>query len=195
MQPLSNYPSHGDSDAPDRNYLQDQNVVVSRAFGKRAESGSHRMPRSSCVGFSETHVTAVIRKESKVKVYGLVLAVLAAVSIDTAFADDAEDAKIRAEVRSQIDERLATILSGHASAKDAEDAGIRAATLKQIKEVPSLGFYDIKVQSVDRDVYLYGFVKTAFDRAQAGDIARMVPGVKTVHNEISLAGCGFCSKP
>jgi BON domain len=185
VQPLSHHPSHGDSDAPDRNYFQDQNVVVIKLA-------------ATAVGLrfnSEIYVTSIIRKESKVKVYGLVLAVLAAVSIDTAFADDAEDAKIRAEVRSQIDERLAAILSGHASAKDVEDAGIQAATLKQIKEMPSLGFYDIKVQSVNRDVYLYGFVKTAFDRAQAGDIASTVPGVKTVHNEISLAGCGFCSKP
>lgn len=126
------------------------------------------------------------------KVHDLVVAALAALSTSGAFADAGEDAKIRAEVQSQIDERLAAVLSGRASARDAQDAELRATVLKQINKTPSLKSSDITVQIVNHDVYLRGLTRTDFDRVKAGEIARTIPGVKSVYNEIALDGCGFC---
>ena len=73
----------------------------------------------------------------------------------------------------------------------AEDARIRAEVQKQLNESPSLRFFNIHVQTYDQVVYLQGLVDTRVDRGRATDIARGVPGVKTVYNEIGLLGNGW----
>jgi osmotically-inducible protein OsmY len=46
----------------------------------------------------------------------------------------------------------------------------------------------IKVQSIDRVVYLYGLVDTDFQRQMAEAVAHQTPGVTKVINSIGLAG-------
>jgi osmotically-inducible protein OsmY len=81
----------------------------------------------------------------------------------------------------------AVSLGAYADPKQ-EDAQIRAEVQKQINESPSLKFHNISVRSVDHVVYLQGLVDTRVDRNQAGAIARAVPGVKKVYNELALNG-------
>ena len=78
------------------------------------------------------------------------------------------------------------------SASDcAEDARIRAEVQKQLDESPSLKFFGIHVEAHDRAVYLEGLVDTRVDRNNATDIARAVPGVAMVYNELGLRGNGW----
>jgi osmotically-inducible protein OsmY len=84
---------------------------------------------------------------------------------------------------------FAAVLSGGAFAKhDAEDARIRAEVQKRINERPSLQFHNIAVGTVDHVVYLEGLVDTEIDWSQADEIARSVPGVSRVDNELVLNG-------
>ena len=122
----------------------------------------------------------------------LITLVLSVTLSGAAFADDSEDARIRAEVRSQIDERLAVLLSHGAMAHDSEDARIAAEVRRRIDDRPSMKSYDITVRSLDHVVYLDGLVRTDRDRVQAGDVARQVSGVNEVRNDIGLNACGFC---
>jgi osmotically-inducible protein OsmY len=76
------------------------------------------------------------------------------------------------------------------SADCADDARIRAAVLQQIQQRPSLSTFQIDVQAHKHEVYLYGLVDTELDRGRAGDIAFAVPGVKKVYNALELQGNG-----
>jgi osmotically-inducible protein OsmY len=78
------------------------------------------------------------------------------------------------------------------SASDcAEDARIKAEVQKQLDESPSLKFYSIHVETHNQAVYLEGLVDTRVDRNNAMDVARAVPGVKMVYNELGLRGNGW----
>jgi osmotically-inducible protein OsmY len=46
----------------------------------------------------------------------------------------------------------------------------------------------VDVQTVDNIVYLYGLVNTEVNRADAGEVAKSVPGVTRVVNSIAVAG-------
>jgi osmotically-inducible protein OsmY len=48
-------------------------------------------------------------------------------------------------------------------------------------------FYNITIRSVDHVVYLNGQVDSERDSGQAGDIARGVPRVKNVYNDLYLS--------
>jgi osmotically-inducible protein OsmY len=76
--------------------------------------------------------------------------------------------------------------SGAAFAQDSEDTQIQAAVRKQLNELPSLRFYNITVQSDDHVVYLEGLVSTRVERSEAVAVARGVPGVQKVYNELAL---------
>ena len=69
-----------------------------------------------------------------------------------------------------------------------EDRRIRDEVLARINARPSLRFFNIDVQTSDREVYLEGIVDTEIDRGAAGDIAMTVPGVRRVHNGLGLNG-------
>ena len=73
----------------------------------------------------------------------------------------------------------------------AEDARIRAEVQKQMDESPSLRFFSIHVEAHNQAVYLEGLVDTRVDRNNATDLARAVPGVKMVYNELGLRGNGW----
>jgi osmotically-inducible protein OsmY len=49
----------------------------------------------------------------------------------------------------------------------------------------------IRVQTLNRTVYLYGLVDTDIQRLMAEDLAKQVPGVTKVVNSISLQGNVF----
>jgi osmotically-inducible protein OsmY len=70
------------------------------------------------------------------------------------------------------------------------DANIRAEVQKKLNEQPSLKFFDIHVMAADRAVYLSGIVDTRADRSRAAAIARAVPGVSKVYNDLALSGNG-----
>jgi osmotically-inducible protein OsmY len=76
------------------------------------------------------------------------------------------------------------------SAECADDARISAEVKKQIDARSSLRFFGIRVWTVDRAVYLDGMVDTEVDRGLAEDIARAVPGVKAVYDWTYLSGNG-----
>ena len=86
---------------------------------------------------------------------------------------------------------LAAVLSGGAHAKaDGDDLRISAEVQKQIDQQPSLKFYNITVRSYHHVVYLEGLVDSRMDRSEAGAIARSVPGVQRVYNDLSMGGNG-----
>ena len=70
------------------------------------------------------------------------------------------------------------------------DASIRAEVQKKLNEQPSLRFFNIQVLAADHAVYLRGFVDTRVDRRQADAVARAVPGVSKVYNDLALNGNG-----
>jgi osmotically-inducible protein OsmY len=65
-----------------------------------------------------------------------------------------------------------------------DDAAIAAEVCEKIHEQASLKFFDISIRSVNHTVYLEGQVNTRLDTSEAGDLARAVPGVKTVYNDL-----------
>lgn len=96
---------------------------------------------------------------------------------------------------------LVTVLSGSAcagftggrctSTECADDAKIQAEVKKQIDDRDSLRFFNIRVQTANRNVYLEGLVDTEGDRGLAEQIARAVPGVQAVYDGLSLNGNGY----
>ncbi len=75
-----------------------------------------------------------------------------------------------------------------ASPDCAQDARIRAEVRKQIDSRSSLIMFNINVQTWRGVVYLEGVVDTELDRGRAEDIARAVPGVKDVYNGLEIQG-------
>jgi osmotically-inducible protein OsmY len=71
-----------------------------------------------------------------------------------------------------------------ASPECADDARIGAEVKKQIEDRASLRFFNIRVRTVDRVVYLEGTVDTQADRGLVEQVARGVPGVKAVNDGI-----------
>lgn len=72
----------------------------------------------------------------------------------------------------------------------ADDARIRDQVQQQINQSASLRFHNIRVETVAHVVYLKGIVDTRVDRRQANAIARSVPGVERVYNDLVLNGNG-----
>jgi osmotically-inducible protein OsmY len=73
-----------------------------------------------------------------------------------------------------------------ASTECADDAKIQAEVKRQIDERSSLRFFNINVRTVNRVVYLEGLVDTNVDRGLAKEIARAVPDVKAVYDNLNL---------
>lgn len=88
---------------------------------------------------------------------------------------------------------LAAVLSGAALARmdSGEDARLRHAVLSEIDAHPALRIYHIGVHSDNGVVYLEGIVGTRIDRNEARDVARSVPGVRKVYNDLTLARNGM----
>jgi hyperosmotically inducible protein len=95
---------------------------------------------------------------------------------------------------------IASILSAGASAQTAsekcgsngcpDDAKIQQQVQQKIYENSSLRSLNIYVQTVGHVVYLKGSVDTRSDRRRAAAIARTVPGVKQIYNDLALNGNG-----
>lgn len=68
------------------------------------------------------------------------------------------------------------------------DSWIRAEVQKRINERPSLRFFNIVVYATQQEVYLKGLVDTAMDRELGEAIARTVPNVKNVYNDLAISG-------
>ena len=82
---------------------------------------------------------------------------------------------------------LAAVVSAGAYARvDAEDRQLSAEVRRQIDAHPSLRFHNIVVHTYGHDVYLEGLIDTRLDRNEAADIARAVPGVHRVYNELAI---------
>jgi hyperosmotically inducible protein len=72
----------------------------------------------------------------------------------------------------------------------AQDAKLRDEVRQQINARSSLRFFNIDIQTRDRAVYLGGLVDTEVDRSMAEQIAMAVPGVTKVVNGLTLMGNG-----
>lgn len=68
------------------------------------------------------------------------------------------------------------------------DSWIRDEVQKRINERPSLRFFNIVVYAAQQEVYLKGLVDTAMDRELGEAIARTVPNVKNVYNDLAISG-------
>jgi osmotically-inducible protein OsmY len=89
---------------------------------------------------------------------------------------------------------LASGMQGCATYKDcgfggcAGDAKITANVQTLFDQHPELGPPNsIEVQTLDRVVYLYGFVSTGLDISTAGSVAVQAPGVARVVNSIAVS--------
>lgn len=74
------------------------------------------------------------------------------------------------------------------SAGCAEDAQITARIEKLLYEDKAIATWDIKVQTINRTVYLYGLVDTNVQRSFIEETARETEGVEKVVNSISIRG-------
>jgi osmotically-inducible protein OsmY len=68
------------------------------------------------------------------------------------------------------------------------DAEVSSEVRKRIGEQPSLRFHNIVVRTFNREVYLQGLVDTRLDSARTEAIARTVPGVRKIHNDLAVSG-------
>jgi osmotically-inducible protein OsmY len=74
------------------------------------------------------------------------------------------------------------------SAACADDARITARIEKLLYEDKAIATWDIKVQTINRTVYLYGLVDTNVQRSFIEETARQAEGVEKVVNSISIRG-------
>jgi osmotically-inducible protein OsmY len=73
------------------------------------------------------------------------------------------------------------------SAACRDDGQITSNVQSKLNQSADLGApYSIKVQTIDRVVYLNGQVDGGFEKRTAGSQAEDVPGVKTVVNDIAV---------
>lgn len=86
---------------------------------------------------------------------------------------------------------VALSLSGCATANGQEsaqqyvsDATLTTKVKTNIVKDQALKGFEIGVQTMNRTVQLSGFVDTSQQKAEAGNIARTVPGVQAVENNI-----------
>jgi hypothetical protein len=86
-------------------------------------------------------------------------------------------------------------LSGCAVSRDQEtvgayldDSSITARIKSRFFESKKVDGSSISVETLNGTVMLSGFAKSAEEMTSAGEIARSVPGVKRVKNEISVRG-------
>ena len=74
------------------------------------------------------------------------------------------------------------------SAACADDTQITAKIEKQLYENKAIAAWEIKVQTINRTVYLYGVVDTNVQRSFIEESARKTEGVEKVVNSISIRG-------
>src|SRR5687767_2794640 len=67
-----------------------------------------------------------------------------------------------------------------------DDSAITAKVKTAIFNEPTLKVNDIKVDTDSKDVLLRGVVDTQADMLKAGEIARAVPGVASVRNDLQV---------
>jgi osmotically-inducible protein OsmY len=70
----------------------------------------------------------------------------------------------------------------------ADDAQITARIEKLLYDNKAIATWDIKVQTINHTVYLYGIVDTNVQRAFIEESARKTQGVEKVVNSISIKG-------
>ena len=73
----------------------------------------------------------------------------------------------------------------------AGDAGITADIEAKLRENKAIQDWNIRVQTLDRVVYLYGIVDTSVERAFIVDSASEEPGVSRVVDSIVIRGNGW----
>lgn len=66
------------------------------------------------------------------------------------------------------------------------DAAITARVEGRLRENRAIEAWGVRVQTLDRTVYLYGLVDTELERRIIEDTARAVPGVGQVVNSIGV---------
>lgn len=69
-----------------------------------------------------------------------------------------------------------------------DDSVITAKVKKDIFDEPTLKTSEIKVETSKGVVQLSGFVSTRAEIDRAGEVARMVEGVKSVQNDLQVKG-------
>lgn len=84
----------------------------------------------------------------------------------------------------------ATVNGQESASQYASDASLTAKVKSNIIDDQSLKGFAIGVETMDRTVQLSGFVDTALQKQQAARIARAVPGVRSVRNDIIVRGAG-----
>lgn len=69
-----------------------------------------------------------------------------------------------------------------------DDVGITTSIKARYAEAKSVDATSVKVETLNGEVMLSGFAKSATEKASAESIARQVKGVKNVRNEIVVRG-------
>jgi osmotically-inducible protein OsmY len=67
-----------------------------------------------------------------------------------------------------------------------DDATITANVKGELVAEPTTKAYQISVETLNGTVQLSGFVQSAEEKSKAGEIAKAVPGVKSVKNDLIL---------
>jgi len=76
-------------------------------------------------------------------------------------------------------------ISGQETASEyVDDAAITAKVKMQILDDPTLKSAQISVETMENVVQLSGFVDSSFAVNRAGDLARGVPGVRALRNDL-----------
>jgi hypothetical protein len=82
----------------------------------------------------------------------------------------------------------ASLTPGAAPTAQADDAKIAAKVRDRLISGGTVGDNIIAIQSRNGEVTLSGFAHTPFERAEALEIARKVPGVRRVKNQVVVRG-------
>lgn len=75
---------------------------------------------------------------------------------------------------------------GKTVGQNIDDAAISAKVKTAFAQDPGVKAIDVKVDTFKGAVQLSGWVNTAQEKARAEELAKTVPGVKTVENKITL---------
>lgn len=74
--------------------------------------------------------------------------------------------------------------AGQTTGTFVDDSSITTKVKTKLYQDKTTSGWDISVKTVNGVVQLSGFVKTAAEKARAGEIASAVPGVKSVANDL-----------
>lgn len=80
----------------------------------------------------------------------------------------------------------AVATDGRSTGQQVDDATITAKVMAELVGDAAVKARDIDVDTVNGVVYLTGFVDSAREQERAGALARLVPGVASVHNNLQV---------